>query len=407
VTDSSIFRRLPTPTPPGPIFYKVLTTNDDSGRHGVLVPTSAYGFFPAIPGAAGGPDTNRAINIRTWWRDPDGWTPTASSYRHYAKYPERRLTSLRPDIVNVSNAIRLLIAVAMSEPNDYAVTVLTPAERDFPSVLVELGLTLDDLKIGDTVGVLGIGDLRIGGMQVPFDALRSELRRVAALGPVKSMRPGDTGIGFTLESLLDIAANARRGPDFRGIEIKASRSKQRASMRRPSHERVTMFSQIPEWGSLESRTGLLNQHGYVDGSGRFSLYTSIYSGMPNPQGWALRIAQSESRLYADRNGSPQVWWQFAALSRRLQEKHTESAFVVAHTTLLNGVEHFHFDEVTHCRDARLDNLLDLITERQAQHDFAIHRSPVTGAVRDHGFLFRVDRSQLPRLFGTVESERLT
>ena len=34
---------------PTEIFAKILTTNDDAGRHGVLIPTESYSFFPELP----------------------------------------------------------------------------------------------------------------------------------------------------------------------------------------------------------------------------------------------------------------------------------------------------------------------------------------------------------------------
>ena len=43
------------------------------------------------------------------------------------------------------------------------------------------------------------------------------------MGFIQTMRPGDTGIGYTFESLLGIPANSATTPDFKGIEIKTKR----------------------------------------------------------------------------------------------------------------------------------------------------------------------------------------
>ncbi|RLD02581.1 MAG: hypothetical protein DRI32_08695, partial [Chloroflexi bacterium] len=40
------------------------------------------------------------------------------------------------------------------------------------------------------------------------------LKELSAKGYVQTMRPGDTGIGFTLESLLNITENNSGEPDF-------------------------------------------------------------------------------------------------------------------------------------------------------------------------------------------------
>ena len=49
------------------------------------------------------------------------------------------------------------------------------------------------------------------------------LSDVSRKGFIKTMRPGDTGVGFTLETLLGIEANSNKAPDYKGIELKSSR----------------------------------------------------------------------------------------------------------------------------------------------------------------------------------------
>lgn len=74
------------------------------------------------------------------------------------------------------------------------------------------------------------------------DELLRELKGVCARGYVRTLRPGDTGVGMTLETLLGIAANSARTPDYRGIERKAKRRRKRGST-----NRSTLFSKVPAW----------------------------------------------------------------------------------------------------------------------------------------------------------------
>ena len=67
------------------------------------------------------------------------------------------------------------------------------------------------------------------------------LKEISSKGYIKTLRAGDTGVGFTLESLLDIPANSNKSPDFKGIEIKSSRKKFQKSS-----GRSTIFSQVSE-----------------------------------------------------------------------------------------------------------------------------------------------------------------
>ena len=53
--------------------------------------------------------------------------------------------------------------------------------------------------------------------------LYSELDKIKSInneGWIKSLRRGDTGVGYTLETKLGIKANSKKKPDYKGIEIK-------------------------------------------------------------------------------------------------------------------------------------------------------------------------------------------
>src|SRR4029077_2949328 len=53
--------------------------------------------------------------------------------------------------------------------------------------------------------------------------LLKKLRAICARGFILSARRGDTGVGATLERELGIRTNSSKAPDYKGIEIKASR----------------------------------------------------------------------------------------------------------------------------------------------------------------------------------------
>ena len=66
--------------------------------------------------------------------------------------------------------------------------------------------------------------------------LLQKLEQISSRGFIKSMRGGDTGVGYTLETLLGISANSSKNPDYRGIEIKSSRSR---------NTKDVIFSMVP------------------------------------------------------------------------------------------------------------------------------------------------------------------
>ena len=78
-------------------------------------------------------------------------------------------------------------------------------------------------------------------MSMEANELFSMLKSVSTEGYIKTLRPGDTGVGYTLETKLGIQANNNRAPDYKGIEIKSGRQRSQRS------GRTTIFSQVPNW----------------------------------------------------------------------------------------------------------------------------------------------------------------
>lgn len=58
---------------------------------------------------------------------------------------------------------------------------------------------------------------------VTLQSLIIKLRAIKSAGFVKTHRPNNTGIGKTLEDLLDIKENNLRLPDIGDVELKAKR----------------------------------------------------------------------------------------------------------------------------------------------------------------------------------------
>ncbi|HPN78229.1 hypothetical protein, partial [Dokdonella sp.] len=90
---------------PAEIFAKILTTNDDAGRHGVLIPTESYSFFPELP--ISDPATNATllfcgVDAITGQEKEFGW-------KYYERYPERRVTRLNSVLNDQSHGRRLVV----------------------------------------------------------------------------------------------------------------------------------------------------------------------------------------------------------------------------------------------------------------------------------------------------------
>lgn len=112
-------------------------------------------------------------------------------------------------------------------------------------------------------------------------------------GFLPSITEGDPGVGDTLENALGISRNPSKLPDYKGIELKASRT---STYNRPkTSNRVNLFTQVPDWDNSRGmdRVKLLDTYGYwaeqKDGSQRFDLNCTLRAHVPNPQGLYLEV----------------------------------------------------------------------------------------------------------------------
>lgn len=243
-----------------------------------------------------------------------------------------------------------------------------------------------------------VADQAAGQTDVAAELL-DMLKDVSRKGFVRTMRSGDTGVGYTLETLLGIAANSSRSPDFKGIEIKAKRSRiGRASTR------STLFSKAPNWklSPVGNARCLLNSRGYIDEDGRLSLYHTLRATAPNSLGLSLEIDAEKDwlkQVYHDpatRKQVHDVTWEIPTLKRDLSAKHRETFWVRAACHGAGTEEQFHYVEVQHTRRALVANLPALIEAGVITVDYALHMASTRP--RDHGYLFKIHPKSLGALF---------
>jgi len=238
---------------------------------------------------------------------------------------------------------------------------------------------------------------------IEADAIAEELtallRGIGQRGFVPSLRSGDTGVGYTLETLLGIKANSRRAPDYKGIELKSAR------LGSPSRSASlsSLFALAPNWqlSHLKSTFEILQTHGYVSKKGRLQLYQTVRS-RANRKGFFLETAEQARLLHTRRvieqAVHPVVTWQFADLTAALAAKHRRTFWVKARSRADGlGREEFHYVEALKTEAPLVSNLPTLIEADVVTCDFTIYAEP-TGGAGDHGYLFRIPPRRLDLLF---------
>ena len=218
---------------------------------------------------------------------------------------------------------------------------------------------------------------------------------------IMSMREGSTGIGLTLETLLGIDANNNQTPDYKGIEIKASRQNPGALQ---AANRVNLFSQVPDWkqSPIGNAFNMLKEYGYTPDD-RLQLYCTLDAIKPNSQHLMLSVEdelQILKTMYVTGDTKKSLMiWAVSKLKDRLEEKHPESFWVKAETKRINGQEHFRYYKVIHTVKPISSNLDYLLGDGTVTLDLTMSQKDKNkNVVRDHGYLFKIWPKDFHTLF---------
>jgi hypothetical protein len=238
-----------------------------------------------------------------------------------------------------------------------------------------------------------------------FEELLERLSDIAGKGFIKTLRPGDTGVGFTLETLLGIAANSSKKPDYNGIELKASR------FRTAQTGQAAIFSQVPNWkiSRLKGSKAILEERGrYSEAKERNQLFHEISAKAPNSYRLQLDVGDDVlDQVYVPEDGSviKDVTWQLDKLRRRFAAKHKESAWITALTAGRGADEEFWYKHVKHTHGVDPTAFPILLESGAITVHYLIKELP-SGAAKDQGYLFKTSTKNLELLFESVEEYSL-
>lgn len=222
--------------------------------------------------------------------------------------------------------------------------------------------------------------------------LKDRLSEIKQMGFVVSKRKGNTGIGYTLETILGLKENNLKTPDFGTIELK--------SQRKEVTNRVTMFTFNRGVWKIKQRE-LIEKYGYIDTNGRPSLYCTVDT-RTNNQGLFVKVEQDNVRLY-HLDGSLIAEWQGEHLVVTFREKMPALVIVNAESRINSDrKEEFWYNEAFYLTQPNEDNILGLIRKDIIIVDVRMHLKE-NKVVRNHGTGFRIDEKFLILCFGNREN----
>lgn len=230
-----------------------------------------------------------------------------------------------------------------------------------------------------------------------IEQIKHLLDGIKTRGWVKTLRAGDTGIGYTLETLLNISENNLQHPDFLGYELK---SKRKAS----SNSMMTMFTLSPL--PVRSNNILRDKYGYNDNdTSKKILHTTLSMSKETKMGTGTIL-----KLYNENNaihiGTDKVieniYWNKERIEKAFNKKIKNNIILVnAETKGIGKDEEFLFNEAFMLSGFNFESFMTLIQEGKILIDLRIGQYP-NGKTHDHGTAFRIKDSDKHLLFKNIE-----
>lgn len=243
--------------------------------------------------------------------------------------------------------------------------------------------------------------------------LFDKIKEINKLGFVESIGTSDPGVGETLEHLLGIKRNPSKNPDYKGIELKASREKYKPT------NRTTLFTRVPDWKNSKGMTNLklIKEYGYCgadkNGVERLNLNCTLKANTPNPQGLYLKVDEDEdlliNRSLIDDEDKYVLQWDLEELRSALAKKHKETFWVGAESKIIEKdgekKEYFRYHTIVHTKNPNISMFSYLIESGVITVDYIMHKYK-DKPIRSHGVPFKLHKNNLKLLFSDPEKYNL-
>ncbi len=220
--------------------------------------------------------------------------------------------------------------------------------------------------------------------------LVEKLSEIKEMGYVKSLRKGNTGIGYTFESLLGLEETNIPIPDIGGrVEIKTAR--------KDSTSLVTLFTfNRSVWQKRQK--DIIEQFGYNDEKGRRALKSTIFFNKPNSLGLSLDIDDNKNIIsLTASNNELLAEWDVYVIVGKFSSKLSRLLFVLANRRKSGNQEEFHFNEAYLLTDPNPRNFLTAFKKSLVGIDIRMHLKE-NGAVRNRGTGFRMREKDMIELY---------
>lgn len=223
----------------------------------------------------------------------------------------------------------------------------------------------------------------------------AKYKEIKDQGWIQTHRIGPTGIGKTLEDLLEIPENNYNLPDFGDYELK--------SCRIGSQNMLTMFTKAPK--PYRANSYLLNTFGYfspnyliprkvIHETLSANKFTSI-----SDTGHQLKINYNSEKIFIEsENDELNIFWDHNELRNAFNRKFKNKlVYAKAYSRGYGFNEEFYFSEAYEMSGFSYEAMINLLEQGSILIDIRIGQYP-NGKTHDHGTAFRIREADQPLLF---------
>lgn len=224
---------------------------------------------------------------------------------------------------------------------------------------------------------------------IDLSVVQMKLSEIKRQGYIRTKRKGPTGIGYTLESLLDIEENNISSPDFGDVELKSHRHEQSSLL-----SLFTFNRKVWVLPPLEA----IRIYGSPDANGRMGLYYTMGLRV-NSAGLFLYVGE-DSIAVRSIDGTEIAKWRLADLAQRFSEKVANVLLVSAAVEMRNNVEYFWYDRARLLTGGTSVSILrNQFASENLLLDLRLHDAGTRA--RNHGTGFRVSLSNLHNVYSHI------
>ncbi len=221
--------------------------------------------------------------------------------------------------------------------------------------------------------------------------LTKKLEDLKKEGFIESLRRSSTGIGYTLETKLELDETNIPVPDLGGrVEIKTAR--------RDASSLVTLFTYDKDAWIIHQKE-VIKEYGYLDKKGRQALKSTVHYDDPNSLDLYLKIDEENNilELYHT-DGTHLASWDLFIVISKFHSKLAKLLFVLADRRRnASGKEEFHYNEAYLLTEPAIRDFKEGFREQSVKLDLRMHLKE-SGAVRNRGTGFRAREKDMIKLY---------